>query len=74
MIISIFKAVSSFKKGKQEKVLKDLTIVPIYLVLLFFTMLIIDLVFINPNEFDRERVFIESNINATKLAYGINYK
>ncbi len=73
MLVAIFKAINSFKKGKQEKILKDLAIVPIYLVLLFVVMLVIDLIFLHANKFDKEKVFIESNIYSTKLAYGIDY-
>ena len=72
LLISIFKAVNSFKKGKQSKILKDLAIVPAYLVLLFIVMLGFDLIFVNPNEFDKERKYIESNISTTKKAYGID--
>lgn len=71
-LVSIFRAVNSFKKGKQSKVLKDLAVVPIYLVILFLIMVGFDLIFVNPNEFDKERKFIESNIATTKKAYGID--
>ena len=72
MCVSIFKAVSSFKKGKQTKILKDLSVVPIYLVILFIVMLVFDLVFVNPNEFDKEKRYIEKNIATTKKAYAID--
>lgn len=71
ILVSIFRAISSFKKGKQSKVIKNLAVVPIYLVILFIVMLGFDLIFVNPNEFDKERKFIESNIATTKKAYGI---
>ena len=35
-------------------------------------MLGFDLIFVNPNEFDKERKYIESNISTTKKAYGID--
>lgn len=72
LLVSIFKAINSFKKGKQSKVLKDLMIVPIYLVALFVIMLGFDLLFVNQNEFDKEKKYIESNISTTKKAYGID--
>ena len=72
LLISIFKAINSFKKGKQSKVLKDLIVVPIYLVALFIVMLMFDLIFVNQNEFDKEKKYIESNISTTKKAYGID--
>ena len=72
MLISIFRAIHDIKKGKQSKVLKDLVIVPIYLIVLFIVMLGFDLIFVRPNEFDKERKYIESNISTTKKAYGID--
>ncbi len=72
LVVSIFRAVSSFKKGKQSKILKDLIVVPAYLVILFIVMVVFDLVFVRPNEFDKERSYIESNIQTTKKAYGID--
>lgn len=72
MCVSIFKAVSSFKKGKQTKILKDLSVVPLYLIALFIVMLVFDLIFVNPNEFDKEKKYIEKNIATTKKAYAID--
>lgn len=72
LLVSIFRAINSFKKGKQSKVLKDLIVVPIYLVVLFIVMLMFDLIFVNQNEFDKEKKYIESNIYTTKKAYGID--
>lgn len=72
LLISIFRAVRSLKKAKQTKILKDLAIVPIYLVSLFIVMLGFDLIFVKPNEFDKERIYIEKNLLSTKKAYGID--
>ncbi len=72
LVISIFRAINSFKKGKQSKILKDLIVVPGYLVLLFIVMVVFDFIFVRPNEFDKERTYIESNIATTKKAYGID--
>ncbi len=55
LLVSIFRAINSFKKGKQSKILKDLIVVPIYLVALFIVMLMFDLIFVNQNEFDKEK-------------------
>lgn len=72
LLISIFKAVHSLKNGKQTKILKDLAVVPIYLVLVFVVMVAFDFIFVRPNEFDKERSFIEYNMSATKKAYDID--
>ena len=72
LCISIFKAIHSFKKGDQHKILKDLAVVPIYLVALFIVMLVFDMIFVRPNQFDKEKTYIEKNISTTKKAYGID--
>ena len=72
LLIAIFKAIKSFKYSKQTKILKDLAIVPIYLVGLFIIMIIFDFILVRPNEFDKEKGFIESNIKSTKKAYAID--
>lgn len=72
LLISIFRAVESFKKGNQIAILKNLSVVPIYLVALFIVMVIFDIAFVSSNEFDKEKRFIESNISKTKKAYGID--
>lgn len=72
ILISVFRAVKSMKNANQTKVLKDLAIIPIYLVALFIFMLLFDLIFVNPNEFDKEKIYIEKNISSTKKAYAID--
>ena len=72
MLISICRATISIKKGKQTKILKDLIVIPIYFVILFLAMIMFDFVFVRPNKFDKEKSYIESNIKATKRAYGID--
>ena len=72
ILFTVFKALHSLKSGKQIKVLKDLAIVPIYLVILFVAMVIFDFAFVHPNEFDKEKKYIEANIKSTKKAYSID--
>lgn len=72
LLIAVFRALHSFKKEKQTKILKDLAIVPIYLVVLFVVMVVFDFAFVRPNEFDKEKKYIESNIKSTKKAYAID--
>ena len=69
--ISAFKAINNLKNGNQIKVLKSISIVPIYLVLLFVVMLTVDFIFVRPNRFDKEKSYIEFNMASTKKAYGI---
>ena len=72
LVFAVFKAIKSFKSSKGTKILKDLAIVPIYMVALFIVMIAFDFIFVRPNEFDREKDFINANINATKKAYAID--
>ena len=72
LLIAVFKALNSLKRGKQTKVLKDLAIVPIYLVALFIVMTVFSFAFVRPNRFDKEKKYIEANIYSTKKAYAID--
>ena len=72
LLIAVFKALRSLKKEKQTKILKDLAIVPIYLVAMFVVMIVFDFVFVRPNRFDKEKKYIEANIYSTKKAYAID--
>ena len=72
MIVSVFKAIKEFKKGRTKKVIGSILVVPGYLVSLLLVMLGFNLIFVNSNELDKEKKYIENNINNTKIAYGIN--
>lgn len=72
MIIATIRAVKAFKKSDFPKVLKNLILIPGYLVLLFVVMFVFDLVFVNSNKLDREKEYLEYNIAYTKNAYNIN--
>lgn len=72
MIFSVYRGIQNFKQGKNKKVLICISIVPIYLVGLFFTLIIFQSVFVTTNELDKEKKYIETNIEYTKNAYGID--
>ena len=72
IVIFAYRAVMYFKKGDTGKVLKNLAIIPGYLIVLFLFMVIFDVVFVGPNELDREKEYIAENINNTKNAYDID--
>ncbi len=74
MIFSIYRGIQNFKQGKNKKVLICMSIVPVYLVGLFFTLIIFQSVFVTTNELDKEKKYIETNIEYTKNAYGIDAK
>lgn len=72
IVIFAYRAIRYFKQGNTNKVLKNLAVIPAYLVILFITMLGFDLIFVNSNELDKEKQYIAENIKSTKNAYNIN--
>lgn len=72
VFISIYKAVKGFDEGSLKKTLIRIAVIPGYLVALFLVMLIFDLIFVNPNELDKEKDYLSYNIENTKTAYNID--
>ena len=71
IIIFAYRAIKAFKAGSTNKVLKNLAVIPGYLVVLFVAMIGFDLIYVNSNELDKERNYISENIENTKSAYNI---
>ncbi len=72
IFVSVFFAIRYFKKSDSKKVIKSLAVVPIYLVILFVVTVGYNMIFINGSELDKEKSYINTNINFTKTAYNIN--
>ena len=72
IVFSVFRAISKFKKKETKKVVKSILIVPAYLLLVLLIMVGYNLIFVNSNELDKEKQYIESNIKYTKIAYGVD--
>ena len=72
IVIFAYKALKYFKQENTAKVLKNLAVIPIYLVVLFVIMVVFDLIYVKSNELDRERKYISQNIENTKNAYGLD--
>ncbi|MCI9063125.1 MAG: COG1615 family transporter, partial [Clostridia bacterium] len=72
IVVAIFRATINWKKRTNSKVIKDILAVPGYLVVMFVVMIVFDVILVKPNEYDKERKYIESNIYSTKTAYGID--
>lgn len=72
IVISVWKAVNNFIKGKTRNVVKNLIVIPSYLVCLFIVMIVFDLIFVNSNKLDKEKQYLSYNIESTKNAYNIN--
>ncbi len=73
IIIFSYRALKYFKTGNNTgKILKNLSVIPAYLVILFIIMVTFDLAYVNSNELDKEKEYIAENINNTKNAYKID--
>ncbi len=72
IVISIFIAVYFYKKQQTKSVLKSLFIVPIYLLILTIVMFIYNYLFVEANELDKQKKYINYNIDYTKNAYNID--
>lgn len=72
ILICAVMAIKNFKKEKFKKVMFWLSAIPVYLVVLFVIMIGFDLIYVNNNELDKEKTYIEYNISFTKNAYDIN--
>lgn len=72
IVIFAYRALKAFKASNTSKVLKNLAVIPGYLVVLFLVMLVFDLAYVHSNELDKEKKYIAENIKNTKIAYNIN--
>lgn len=72
IILSVFMAIRNFNKGKTKNVILWVLVVPIYLIILLIVMAVFQLIFVTPNELDKEETNIQTNIDYTKETYGIN--
>ena len=72
IIISVFLAIKAFKNGKTKKTLISIIIVPSYLLAFLIVMIGFNIIFVNSSELDKEKKYIQYNIDYTRNAYGIN--
>ena len=72
IVIFVTRAIKAFKQAKNNNILKNLAVIPGYLVGLFLAMVLFDAIFVNSNELDTEKKYIAENIKNTKNAYNIN--
>ena len=71
IVINVIQAVKHYKKDENKKIVYNVSAIPIYLVAMFVAMVLYNYLFIKPNEFDKERIYIAENIKATQNAYNI---
>lgn len=71
LVISVYIAIKAFKKNNTKNVLKSLSVVPVYLVMLFGVMVGYNLIFVSGSELEKQKSYISKNIEFTKTAYDI---
>ncbi|MDO5557434.1 MAG: UPF0182 family protein, partial [Clostridia bacterium] len=72
VVVVIFLGVKFLKKQDTKKVIRTIIVIPAYLLVMFIILIGGNLIYVKPNELDREKEYIEYNIGATKTAYGID--
>lgn len=74
MIISVIFILKYILDKKQtKKLLTSVCIVPGYLVILFIVMALFNLIYVNSNKLDKEKLYISNNIDYTKSAYNLSF-
>lgn len=71
-IICGIRALRKSKKEEYKKACYTVLQIPIYLVILFVVIFVTDMVYVKPNELDKQKEYISKNIEFTKKAYNIN--
>lgn len=72
IVISVYMGIKAFKQDKAKRLIIWIVAVPAYLVVLFIVMAGTQQIYVNANEYDKEKQYISANIKATKEAYGVN--
>lgn len=72
MIIAIFVGISAYNKKKNRRLIMSVFSVPIYLVGLILVLIGYNKIFVDSNEYKKEKQYISYNIENTRDAYGIN--
>lgn len=72
IIIAALRAIKAFKNNNISKVIKNLIIIPGYLVAMFLVIIVFNLIFVNSNKLDKEKTYLDNNIKYTRSAYNID--
>lgn len=72
IVVSVFIAVSAYNKGKTKRVIGSILTVPIYLCLLVVTLIGYNAMFVKSNELDKQKKYINYNIESTRRSYNID--
>lgn len=72
IVVATLRAVKAFNEKNTSKVIKNVVIIPGYLVAMFLVIIVFNIIFVNPNTLDKEKEYLDYNIKYTKNAYNIN--
>ena len=72
MVVVAFVGATAYQKDKQRRLIICIAIIPIYLIGMMLALIVYDKLFINTNEYEKEKKYIAYNIESTRDAYGIN--
>lgn len=72
IVVSVFLTTANIKKENKSGTIKNILVIPAYMVCMFIVMFGFNVIYVNSNKYDKEKEFIERNISYTKEAYGIN--
>lgn len=71
IIICATRFIKRIKEEKYKRALATLTAIPIYLVIMFAVTFGTDVIYLKHNELDKQKQYIENNMEFTKEAYNI---
>ena len=72
MVLAVFIGIPAYYKKKNRRLFIWIASVPIYLVGLILVLIGYNKLFVNSNEYEKEKQYIAYNIENTRDAYGIN--
>ena len=70
--IAVYFGISFIQKSQNKKAILAFATIPTYLVGMFVIMTLFQLIMVSPNELDKEKTYIQNNIDGTKQAYNID--
>lgn len=71
-LVSVFRFIKGIKTDDSKKIISSILITPISIVVLFSLVFVYEKITLNISELDKEKQYIENNINSTIEGYGLN--
>ena len=71
MVLVVFVGSSAYQKNRQRRLIICIASVPVYLVGMILILIGFNKLFVDSNEYEREKAYISYNIENTREAYGI---